>query len=366
MSKQSIWYVLPRGMRFDAERPTSIDLFVSEIVTNSTFDSTVYAEIGPTSLPSPRLEPLPSPVFASTLRRASWIAKAARRSKPELIVVQQHLPSAAAIARRVASPVVLQKHNFVRPPRPGALHAPGRAAHLRQFALLDGITFVSNAVRFDFEQHWGGVSVERVVIPNGLVVTRWSPATTRDDLVLAVGRASPDKGLVEAAEGVRAALAARPDWRCAFVLSETDRNAAYTQAVRSALASLGDRAELLENLSPARVRELNERAAIALVPSMWREPFGRTSLEAHAGGAAVVSSGTGGLRGISGPYALYLPDVTPDAIRAAVETLVEKPTLRAFLGEAGRRRVTAHFDLKSVARKMDDFIDGRLTARRRP
>ena len=61
-----------------------------------------------------------------------------------------------------------------------------------------------------------------------------------------------------------------------------------------------------------------EQAAIALVPSKWDEPFGRTALEAHAGGCAVVSSGTGGLAEISENNAIVLPRgfVAEDVARA--------------------------------------------------
>ncbi len=72
------------------------------------------------------------------------------------------------------------------------------------------------------------------------------------------------------------------------------------------------------------MKALNERAAIAMIPSKWREPFGRTCLEAHAGGAAVISSGSGGLREISGDAALYATDAEVDGLIDALRRLIDR------------------------------------------
>ena len=100
--------------------------------------------------------------------------------------------------------------------------------------------------------------------------------------------------------------------------------------------------------------ELNERAAISLIPSKWREPFGRTCLEALAGGAAVVTSGTGGLREIGGDAALYVPDAEPARLAEALGALMSDASLRERLSHEGRTRTEALFDLPRVARRLDD------------
>ena len=346
-------------MRYDRSLPTSIDLFVSEIVARSRFQSTVLAEPTADPLAAPRLLPLPGSGFAATLRRALAVSRYVRsneRGEPRLLVVQQHVPSAAAIARRARVPVVLQKHNFIRPPRSGLSGAFGRAAHCRQFALLAGITFVSDAVRDDFERDWPEVSVPRCVIPNGFDAAGWRPRKARGRRVLVVGRATPEKGLREAAAGLAMALADRPDWRADLVMSECAANQAYAREVAASLAPLGDRARVLESVPPAGVQALNEAAAIAIVPSIWREPFGRTCLEAHAGGAAVISSGTGGLRDVSGEHALYLPAVEAISIAASIQRLVDEDDFRSRLANEGSVRAKRLFDLSVVTAIHDDFL----------
>ena len=199
------------------------------------------------------------------------------------------------------------------------------------------------------------MTIPRRVVANGFDAAVWRPQARREQTVLVVGRVTPEKGLLEAARALAAILPRHPDWTTTFVVSEPGRFPDYFAAIDATLAPLGPQARLLVGRPYEEVKALNERAAIALAPSVWREPFGRTCLEAHAGGAAVVSSGSGGLREISGEAALYLAAVEPAGIAAAVEALIADAALRARLAADGRARVERLFDVRCVAAALDDF-----------
>ena len=350
-----ILHVLPRGMRFSRSSATSIDLFVQEVASHSRFLVEVAAETRGDSLPAPRVHELPKFGFANTIRRARFVADLAHQIRPQLIVVQQHLPSAAAIARRVQAPVVLQRHNFLRPPnQTPLLGRVSRARHARQLNALAGLTFVSETVLAEFERDWPEVMTPRKAIPNAIDFEAWSPAPQRQPLILSVGRATPDKGLIEAAQALQSILPNHPLWKAVFVVSEPERNPAYFAELTRAAEPLRGQLEILVNRPFSDVKSLNEVAAIALVPSRWREPFGRTCLEAHAGGAAVVSSGSGGLREISDVFAIYA-DPEPRQIAEAIARLVDDPGLRQDLARGGRDRALKLFNLPSVAASLDEF-----------
>ena len=83
---------------------------------------------------------------------------------------------------------------------------------------------------------------------------------------------------------------------------------------------------------------------------------GRTALEAHAGGAAVISSGNGGLREVSGEHALYLPRIGAPEIAQAVERLIANPAERNRLATEGHARALARFDIHSTAGRHDAIL----------
>lgn len=343
-------------MRYSLAAATSIDLFVCEVAAHSRFRVEIVAEMGEPALPAAAIHNLPAYGVANTLRRARFIAGLARGLAPSAIVVQQHLPSASGVRALTRAPIILQKHNFLRPPRRAKwARELSQWRHARQLNSLAGLTFVSQAVLEQFERDWPEVTTPRRVIPNGIDLEAWRPRAEREKTVLTVGRATPEKGLLEAALALRDVLPRHPGWTATFVVSEADRFPSYFANLCAALAPLADRARLLVDRPFSEVKALNETAAIALVPSMWREPFGRTCLEAHAGGAVVVSSGSGGLREISGEAALTLRRVDPGTITEALEALIGAEPLRRRLAVEGLARVGRLFDVRRVASDLDDF-----------
>jgi glycosyltransferase involved in cell wall biosynthesis len=87
------------------------------------------------------------------------------------------------------------------------------------------------------------------------------------------------------------------------------------------------------------------------------EPFGRTALEALASGAALITSGLGGLAEVCGDCAVTVDPHDTDGLVAALGGLMDTPDQRADLAREGRKRVEALFDIRRVARQMDDFIE---------
>ncbi|MNQ95117.1 D-inositol-3-phosphate glycosyltransferase [compost metagenome] len=105
------------------------------------------------------------------------------------------------------------------------------------------------------------------------------------------------------------------------------------------LARYGGRVQILRSAPLADVRAVMQKAAIALTPSVWAEPLGLTALEAHAAGAALISSGRGGLREASGPHAVYVDDLTAPGLGAAIETLINDPARREAMARSAQAYV---------------------------
>jgi len=356
----SLYQVMARGMYFGPLLATSIDLCARDLVAASRFaESTrIFAEHVDSPFAGFDLDYFPSARRAVTYARAGHVARSARLEQPDVIVVQQHLPTAAAIVRRLPeAKVILHRHNFAKTvtPRTSVRSSIRRAFRKRRYSQLAGIVHVSEACASAFAQAWPDVSVPSCVVPNGLDFTEWTPHAERNKEILFVGRCAPEKGVLEAVVAIITVLERFPGWHARFMLSNVESHPDYFNRLRELLAGWGHRIMLQAQVPFAEVKAACERAAIALVPSKWQEPFGRTALEAHAGGAALISSGTGGLSEISGDTALMLPSVAPQAIASSIQRLIEHPELRQRLALEGAHRVRVHFDIRAQASRLDDF-----------
>ena len=354
-------------MYFGAAQATSIDLCVRDLIKASRFaqSTQVFAEAVDDAFDCIPLYPFPRAAVSATRSRAHYVATLARAQKPDIIIVQQHLPTASAIARRCPNAkVVLQTHNFQKADyATGSLKDRLRRVYKRaRYRRLAGLIHVSEACALAFAANWPEIELQQGVVHNGLDFADWTPAVTRAREVLFAGRCVADKGGLEAAQAAARVLAGRPDWTVRFILSAVRENPAFFEAVRSTLAPLGTRARFEVQRPFAQVKAAYEAAAIALVPSKVSEAFGRTALEAHAGGAALISSGIGGLREVSGASALYLPEVTADAIAVALETLIETPGLRVRLASEGAAWVRERFSIQAQAARLDSFCLAQVAA----
>ncbi|MEM8761120.1 MAG: glycosyltransferase family 4 protein, partial [Pseudomonadota bacterium] len=283
--------VAPRNTRFSPESATSIDLYIHEIARQSRLASriTVFAQ---------RTE---HPFEDVDLR--SWVGRADRRALaseiaatgPALVVVHQHMPTAAHLGRAFPDvPVALVRHNFVKAPR----HLFSAWAKRRQIAELSGLAFVSECCREVFEREWPAPEGGRhwpglFVTPNGIDHGLWRPAPKAQRLLF-VGRLAPEKGVAEAAEAVGRILPEYPDWDALFILDAKSAEPRYRDRVIAAMEAAGPRLRLMTNLPHDAVRAEMAGAAIAIAPTQNTEPFGRVAVEALASGCALVAARAGG------------------------------------------------------------------------
>ncbi|MBO0691217.1 MAG: glycosyltransferase, partial [Candidatus Dormibacteraeota bacterium] len=114
---------------------------------------------------------------------------------------------------------------------------------------------------------------------------------------------------------------------------------------------VADRVRLLGPLERADVPALLRSAdVVACVP--WYEPFGMVAVEAMACGVPVVASAVGGQVDtvVDGVTGLHVPPRSPDEVARAIGLLLERPELRAAMGEAGVRRAHDRYRWDRVAR----------------
>lgn len=101
------------------------------------------------------------------------------------------------------------------------------------------------------------------------------------------------------------------------------------------------------------------------VMSSREEGLGTAALEAMAAGVPTVVTRAGGLAEAAGDAVPTVPPEDPDALAAEILRLLEDETARERIGEAGRRRVEAHFTADRTADATLDAYRAVLDSHRR-
>ncbi len=131
-------------------------------------------------------------------------------------------------------------------------------------------------------------------------------------------------------------------------------------------ATLGLRGRVLFLGERRDARRLLPAFDVVAVPSVGREGLGLAALEAMDAARPVVATRVGGLPEVveEGRTGLLVDPGSPAALAAALRDVLGSPDLGRTLGEAGRRRVEAHFRAAPMARRVESIYEEALHARR--
>lgn len=158
--------------------------------------------------------------------------------------------------------------------------------------------------------------------------------------IVLIARMIREKGVPEFVEAARL-LHGKAKFILAGAPDEGNHNALTAAELR------GWEAEgLVEWLGPVRdIAGLLAGAHIACQPSSYREGLPKSALEAMAAGKPLVATDIPGCREavVDGQTGFLVPPRDAPALAAALERLINDPTLRASMGAAGRKRVEENF-----------------------
>jgi starch synthase len=227
----------------------------------------------------------------------------------------------------------------------------------------DRVIAVSRQMREDILAHFR-VDPERVVvIHNGIDPDLFRRTEAKDVLarrgvrepyVLFVGRITDQKGIFH----LLAAAAKLPAGVQVVLCASAPDTPEIEQRLRRALPTHPNVVWIGEMVPVQEVVQLYSHAAVFACPSVY-EPFGLINLEAMACETAVVASAVGGILEVveDGTTGLLVEPGQPDALAAAIRALLDDPGRRRAMGQAGRRRVEAHFSWASVAARTREVYE---------
>jgi glycosyltransferase involved in cell wall biosynthesis len=196
------------------------------------------------------------------------------------------------------------------------------------------------------------------VLANGIDVAQFRPGhadESQPDLVLYVGTLARKKGVLDLCRSFSALVERHPAARLRLVGRDTPdqrSGAPSTWALCRALLSPAARARV-EYLGPqpyATIQEHFRRAAICVFPS-YAEACPLVWIEAMACAKPVVAYDIGWAPEIVDPQrtGVLVPAGDTGQLAATLARLLDDPTLRQQLGQAGRQRAEDHFAAQLVA-----------------
>ncbi len=123
---------------------------------------------------------------------------------------------------------------------------------------------------------------------------------------------------------------------------------------------LADRVKFAGFVPQARIADLYRDASLAVMSSLWPEPFGAAGLEAMRCGLPVVAFDAGGIREwlLDGENGYLVPWMDRDAFAAKVDALLLDKARARALGQNGRRLANERFNFDAYIDDIEDLLAG--------
>ena len=241
------------------------------------------------------------------------------------------------------------------------------AMQARVVGRLDGVTTVSANSRRDITAHLALPEAGIEVIPAGIDPDEFRPPAAdrpRDpDSILVITSADvPLKGLVHLLEAV---AKLRTERTVGLTVVGTARPGGPAEAALDRLA-LRDAVRFTGPVPQDELIELMQRAAVVAIPSLY-EGFSLPAVEAMACATPLVTTDAGALPEVVGDEAgLRVRAGDVGELTAALQQVLDSPSLAGQLGRAGRRRVLDRYTWRSTAQRTADWYAEIVDRKGRP
>jgi glycosyltransferase involved in cell wall biosynthesis len=363
MSTKALHLLLAPKERFEPEGAGAFALNVLETSRVSRFRD------GITVLGSPVRNPFEGIRF-QPLARARWwegdrnkamarrYASFAKLERADLVEVYNRPVMIDVLRRNLGDmPIVLHFGND-----PGKMDGSRSASERRR--LLErsaAIVCVSDFIRRRFldgidHPFAAGVHVLHTGVP------RAPEFPSKEKRIVYVGRIIPQKGVLELAQALARVLPGHPGWNAEIIgarwFGGGEKPTGYENSVVQAASPCG-RIVLAGFRPHDEVIAVLRRAAIAVAPSLWDDPFPRTALEAMAQGCALICSRRGGLPELGPNRAIHLDSVSADSLASVLDRLIANDEERQRLQRRGWDEFP--FEIHRTTSALDDLRE-RLTS----
>lgn len=294
------------------------------------------------------------------------VAKVLSRGlKPAIVHAHDWLgaPAAVALKHLLKVPLVATMHATEYGRSRGSIATPmQQQIHYWEWRLTYEawrVFVCSNSMKGEVVAAFSLPTDKVIILPNGIDLEDFDAqqpgpgdreryALPWEKIVFFAGRHVYDKGVDVLIEAARIVLSRR--WDAKFVVAGDGPMRAHLEWMARSYG-LGQKVLFTGRLSDHELYRVMKLADVVVIPSRY-EPFGIVALEAMAAAKPVVASRVGGLAEVveDGVTGLLVPPEDPNALAAAIESLLDELSRAEGMGLNGRRRVEELYRWGSIVR----------------
>jgi len=321
--------ILPYKEDYSFIKASAVSLWVAEFFKNSKFNnnniifgSTKTKDFLTKNYVNIKLESLESRIISTTNEYTKKLVKEFKNKNFNLIEIHNRPLILFNLINKIKNNYIFYFHN-------DPLSMKGsKSINERLFILknVNKIIFISEWIKERFFQNIDKkLSTNTEIIYHSVNKQR---KVKKDKLITYVGKLNHSKGYDIFSDAIVKILDEFPQWK-ALSIGDEERRSIYIKHANH---------EELGFLSHKKTMDIFNRSEIAVVPSRWEEPFGRTALESSSRGCATIISNRGGLKETTN-HAIVLHKLDYLNLYKNLKRLIKKNKFRKNLQTLSRNNI---------------------------
>ena len=322
--------ILPYKENYSKQGAGAVALWISEFMRDSIYKNKTFV-IGNTlnkkyltkNYININIDSLNSKFNSTTKEYSNNIIKKIENLNFDIIELHNRPVMVKEFFRKINSKIILYFHNDPTTMK-GAMSIEERIYLLEN---VDKIIFISKWVKQRFFKDLPILSDNKTQIIYHSIDPIKNIVKKKKQIIF-VGKLNESKGYDLYCKSMFKVLNKNKDW-IALSIGEEKRFQNYPTHHRH---------KNLGQISHKKVMDYLSKSEIAIIPSRWEEPFGRTALEASSRGCATIISTTGGLTETS-DYAVKLKKLDVKNIEAETNKLIKNSNFRKQIQKKSKKFV---------------------------